>query len=235
LIGQIDLAVNTGYRLSNCKPLPLSERKTNLSHLPKTPNCPKLKETEEVDEASLEELALQLLPQIALYTKVEECHPRGRSVFALKDIPAVCLLGVYPGIHRSVSDFYSRGESVIAALRYAYYLSEDTIIDPSDEFGDVANNDSSRLALINEPPPGMSVNVVALTSEHHAWFVSLRPISVGDELFTSYGTNYPRDYASELHPLHGQSTFSECDCLNLTDIGQRFPWLHDGVDKLLQT
>lgn len=180
-----------------------------------------------------EELYLDSLPEIHTTTTVQEDSRLGRSVFASVTIPACCLLGVYPGEHKTVDNFYSRDESVLPALRYAYYLSEEIIIDPCNSRGELPRCDKLRLAMVNEPPPGKDVNVIAISSSKHAWYVSIRRIAAGEEIFTSYGANYPRDYASELKQKNGHWTLTTADRQNLEILGQRYPWLRRGANKLL--
>ncbi len=181
-----------------------------------------------------ESTCLSTLPCPSTFSRVETDTPHGRAVFSTRRIPPGTLLGVYPGKHRSIDEFNTRGEYIIPALRYAYYLSHSTVIDPCDEYGEVPDTAELRLALVNEPPPGLEINVAALSSGQQVWFTSVREISLGEELLTCYGSNYPRDYLSHASALGGREGLSTTAIRNLEHVARVYPWLQNGVKSLLR-
>jgi hypothetical protein len=183
---------------------------------------------------TLERRFIRRLPSIVELTSVDEVEKLGRSVVAIREIEGGTLLGIYPGQRLRISEFVEKGEFVSNSLRYAYYLSEDLIIDPTDLFGYLPNKPRSRLALINEPPPGLRANIVSLSSSNHIWYACLRTIKEGEQLFTSYGPNYNRNYPTDFQKTNGLMYCDEKDYQQLRAIAHNYPWLKDSAEQLQQ-
>ncbi len=169
-----------------------------------------------------------LLP-ISEMTRVEKAPGVERGVFATKYISAGTLLGTYPGHRRSIHEFMEKGEFLDNSLRYAYYLNANTVIDPSDLFGYVPDTPALRLALINEPPPGATINVVSLASESNIWYACLRAVYPGEQLLTSYGKDFQRSYPCDLSMTKGAVPCDTKDLDQILHIGRSHPWLKDSA------
>lgn len=173
----------------------------------------------------LEQRYLRQLAKPNALTFVAQSEALGRSVFARRAIVAGTLLGVYPGQKRSGAELLAKQEFINRLMSFSYCLDDGTVIDPTDLFGHVANKDHLHLALINEPPLGAKVNVLPINSRAHVWYVVLSDVAAGEELFTSYGTKYQRNYPSEMTQTKGKVELSSVDRKLLQEVAKRYPWL----------
>lgn len=130
----------------------------------------------------------------------------GRGLFATADIPAGTVLGEYPGVIYPKAAWLARKmnseEAVVLASRYAWTLEGgDKVLDPTLPNGELPErvvalggliSKPTLLALVNEPPAGVDVNLVPEVSQAAVAFVADRDIFKGEELWIDYGLNYDR-------------------------------------------
>lgn len=173
------------------------------------------------------------LPPIETITTVKHTSPFGRAVYASRRIAPGSLLGIYPGRKLAMRDFLEKERDCFSGLRYAYYLSAQEVIDPTDIFGRVGDSPQLRLALINEPPPDEWINVASISSSRYVWYATVRSIEAGEQLFTTYGPNYARDYPTAPLGSGGVVGWSQDEAAELCSLGARYPWLRQGVRDLL--
>lgn len=94
--------------------------------------------------------------------------------------------------------------SVVMASRYAWTLAGgDKVIDPTMPNGELPDrvvalggliSKPTLLALVNEPPAGVDVNLVPEVTDTRVAFVADRDIFQGEELFIDYGPMYSRKH-----------------------------------------
>lgn len=178
----------------------------------------------------LEERYLEGLEPFDSFSEVRLSGVAGRGVFATVDLPPGKLLGVYPGTKMPLADF-KRKEFSNRSIRYAYILPNNYVLDPSDPFGYLPDREDLRLALVNEPPPGEEINTLPISSLNHLWYVTLREVPAGQELLTSYGSSYKRDYATAMNHSSASDYFLYREVL--TSVSLRHPWLRHSVKMLL--
>ena len=176
---------------------------------------------------------LSYLPHVDNITRVVVEPVLGRTVIAKTSINAGQCLGVYPGAKLSLQAFIDKHEFIDQAVRYAFSLSENTVIDPTDIFGYVSNTPKNRLALINEAPPDSRINVIPIASKQNIWFTSIRHISAGEPLYTFYGLSYSRHYSCSVEKPYRVLDFTQDEIKLLREIGLSRKWLKQGVKSLL--
>ncbi len=165
--------------------------------------------------------------------QVRSSDDLGRGLYASTKIPAGTLLGIYPGRTLTRQEFQEREEFSIRAQRYAYYFSDDLVIDPTDLFGNLPDCAVPSLALVNEPPPGVRINVVPICTVSHVWYVTIAEIMTDEQLFTTYGPNFRRNYQTDLDAMRGAVELSVAEQEILRRVSEKYLWLRDGVKSLL--
>lgn len=178
---------------------------------------------------------LNSLPYIDDITRVVFEPLLGRTVIATASIDAGQCLGVYPGAKLTLQAFLDKHELLDHAVRYAFSLSENTVIDPTDIFGYVSSTPQNHLALINEAPPDSRINIIPIASKQNIWFTSIRHISAGEPLYTFYGLSYLRHYPHGVEKLYRGTEFTQDEIELLREIGRSHKWLQQGVKSLLDT
>ena len=129
----------------------------------------------------------------------------GVGLFAKEVIPEGVVIGEFPGYVKNV-DMAIRSKkddkARNAAKRYMWALSEDTVLDPTNEFGEIDVSlaylgglvkADTKIARINEPPQGKDCNVYARMKGPIVEVVTERAIYPdNDEIFIDYGKAYDR-------------------------------------------
>lgn len=174
-----------------------------------------------------EDRFLKRIRPLAEYTKVITSKDKGRGVELLESVEKGRLLGVYPGAHISLKEFLGKEDFVNKSVKSAYLHRQSEIIDPSDIFGFVTEAPNNRIALINEPSEGETVNVIPISSFRHVWYVVISDLSAGTQLFTSYGHKYERDYNTR------QFDFAASQLICLQEVSSKYPWLKTGLAEVL--
>jgi hypothetical protein len=131
------------------------------------------------------------------------------GLFAKEIIPEGVVLGTFPGYVKDVGvalESKKDDDSRAAARRYMWALSEDTVLDPTNEYGKLDLELSylfglvkvnTMIARINEPSPGKDCNVFARMKGPVVEVVTERTIYAEEEIFIDYGRSYDRsDYSS---------------------------------------
>lgn len=131
------------------------------------------------------------------------------GLFAKEIIPEGVVLGTFPGYVKDVDaalESKKDDDSRAAAKRYMWALSEDTVLDPTNEYGKLDLELSylfglvkvdTMMARINEPSPGKDCNVFARMNGAVVEVVTERTIYAEEEVFMDYGRSYDRsDYSS---------------------------------------
>jgi hypothetical protein len=129
----------------------------------------------------------------------------GRGLFAAADIPKGTCIGEYPGCRVSKGGAWlarKEGEAaVVLASRYAWTLANGDLLDPTLPNGELPERlvalggliqKPTLLALINEPPPSIDVNLLPIVTDSSVSFVAERDIYSGEELWVDYGPLYDR-------------------------------------------
>lgn len=129
----------------------------------------------------------------------------GRGLFALADIPKGTTIGEYPGVIIPKAAWVARKEgeaAVVLASRYAWTLADGaSVLDPTLPSGDLPEvlvalggliRKPTLLALVNEPPVGVDVNLLPTVTAESVAFVAERDIYQGEELWIDYGPMYNR-------------------------------------------
>lgn len=141
----------------------------------------------------------------------------GRGLFALVDIPKGTVIGSYPGSIIPKSAWVSRKtgeEAVVLASRYAWTLADGTsVIDPTLPNGELPETlvalgglirKPTLLALVNEPPVGVDVNLVPVITDTSVEFVAAeRDIFAGEELWIDCESSSSSCLLPALHGLGG--------------------------------
>jgi hypothetical protein len=120
----------------------------------------------------------------------------GRGLFALADIPKGTTIGEYPGVIIPKAAWVARKEgeeAVVLASRYAWTLADGaSVLDPTLPSGDLPEvlvalggliRKPTLLALVNEPPVGVDVNLLPTVTAESVAFVAERDIYQGEELW----------------------------------------------------
>jgi hypothetical protein len=181
-----------------------------------------------------EGLLLRSLTDLDEFTTVQSTASMGRGVFATRTIPAMTLLGVYPGKRVRRASFEEKKVLVAGARQYAYLLSEGWVLDPTDASGAPPDENDARLALLNEPPPDAACNVAPLRTENNIWFLTICEIPAGEQLLISYGPHFKRDYSSEMDSTDGKIILSDETVDRIRAVGHDHPCLRAGIQHLLQ-
>lgn len=181
--------------------------------------------------AASEEDYLRKLRPLAEYSEVIATTDMGRGVALTEPVGAGTILGVYPGKRVTARDFAEKGDFTARAVRSAFRHGSGLIFDPTDFFGFVPDRPEARIALINEPPPGMNLNTVPIAAEHFVWFVTISDLAPGMQLFTTYGEQYQRHYPCDVERLK-KPKFSAAELACLQTLGSRHPWLVEGIREL---
>lgn len=166
-------------------------------------------------------------------TEVRTEDKRGRGVYASEIISPGVLLGVYPGKRITIDEFFAKETFVKRSLRYAYYISSELVLDPTDIFGYLPDVIENRLALINEPIEGESVNVLPINSYQFVWYVCIRKIFQGEQLLTTYGSLYERGYKSAMVHTEGKCEIDQETKNILMMLSKRYTWLKVGVSEYI--
>ena len=128
----------------------------------------------------------------------------GRGLFTLCDIPQGTILGNFPGVVSPRATWLQRKDSEEAAIlasRYTWTLGNGDILDPTLPNGELPEylfflggliRKPTLLALVNEPPVGVDVNLSAVVSDTGVAYRAERNIYQGEELFVDYGPTYDR-------------------------------------------
>ena len=130
------------------------------------------------------------------FVQVKPSAVAGQGVFAREHIKRGTILGAYPGFPRSNAEMLQKVQRCPRAA--AYVFATDTgYLDPTDQDGLPFQRllwiDAS-MAFVNEPPVGLSVNMVIVDGKSHydLLFVSSKDIPAGAELYLDYGRLYDR-------------------------------------------
>ena len=135
----------------------------------------------------------------------------GRGVFAGAELPQGTILGAYPGRMTFMGPYYRKLQRVPHASSYVWKLQDgQRVLDPTDAAGILceplalieglptqlgeAYAVPTTLALINEPSPGLDVNVETHEQGDEVLFVTSRRCVEGEELFLDYGQDYDRSF-----------------------------------------
>ncbi len=128
----------------------------------------------------------------------------GRGLFAFTDIPKDTVIGEYPGLRFPKAAWLSRKEGeagVVLASRYTWTLANGDVLDPTLPSGELPKvltalgglvKKPTLLALINEPPVGVDINVLPEVTDTAVTFRAERDIYAGEELWVDYGPMYDR-------------------------------------------
>lgn len=140
----------------------------------------------------------------------------GLGLFVTQNLPEGTLLGTYPGVLRSQSDFYDvKCRQYPKSVYYSWRLNDSTyVLDPTDAKGEIQSycyggSDAlsgfifssvlrllakpTELTRINEPPVGFGgCNVEARQESNAIRFELCRDVNAGEELFMDYGLDYDR-------------------------------------------
>lgn len=138
----------------------------------------------------------------------------GRGCFAMVDIPAVTVLGTYPGRLRSAHDYALKLSQVGPHVAQYCWTIGDLAVDPTDERGILLENPGvpmfesapavlnrgilaplakpTTLALINEPGAGGDVNTQVEVVGDQVYFITERLVMAGEEIYIDYGQSYDR-------------------------------------------
>jgi len=130
----------------------------------------------------------------------------GRGLYVNERLPSGYVLGAYPGrlILRNI--YQQKLLTAPNAAEYCWQLSDsDAVLDPTDASGrlmeplplieavpHLPGGVPTTLALINEPCPGLDVNVDTFEQGLELTFVLNRDVAAGEELFLDYGPMYDR-------------------------------------------
>lgn len=144
----------------------------------------------------------------AAFVEVRDMPGKGRGVVARRDIPAWTLVGPYPGVRYTMTEYDQRHSAGKTTAKFVvdYWKSDRLgrintryVIDPGDGAGGVLPAFAAAVApLVNEPPPGEAPNLVWVWNfaRRRIEFWTAVPVRRGQELTVCYGTegNYPRTY-----------------------------------------
>ena len=180
-----------------------------------------------------EDGCLENLPSVDTFTEVRKTDGMGRGVFALRKLELGELLGIYPGRLIDEKEFLEKQEFVGRSVKYSYALEGKKVLDPTDIFGYLPDKPEARLALINEPPPGKRVSVIPLISKNHVWYIVINPTEVGEQIFTTYGPKYERDYETDLIGLLGIPKLSLEGAAALKNAAKKYTWLKKSIKLIL--
>ncbi len=181
-----------------------------------------------------EGLYLNALVPVGEITKVVRDPTLGRNVVATESIPAGSLLGIYPGIKLSISEYKKKHSFIEKAVSSSYQLSEDRIVDPTDVFGYLVDIPDNRIALINEATKKNQLNIVSLISSSNVWYFTIAQIPKDQPLYSFYGYSYRRDYLTEHSDGDSLFKFSESEIELLKDAAERFRWLQEDIKLILE-
>ena len=131
------------------------------------------------------------------------------GLFAKEIIPEGVVIGTFPGYVKNTEEaLKSKKDSKAIALakRYMWALSDDTVLDPTNEDGilDVQLSflfglikADTKIARINEPPEGKDCNVYTRVKGAVVEVITERVIFPSeDEIYMDYGNSYDRsEYA----------------------------------------
>ena len=171
---------------------------------------------------------LKSLRPLSQYSKVIYRPDMGRGVELLEDLKAGSLLGIYPGSHKSLKEFLEKEEFIAKSVKSAYLLKDNEIIDPTDIFGFVPDQPEYRIALINEPSEEDDINVIAVSSNQHVWYLAISDIKAGQQLFTTYGDTYERNYKAKSLDFKGRHIES------IKAIANNYIWLKSPLKLFLE-
>lgn len=98
---------------------------------------------------------------------------------------AVVRIGSFPGFRKTKQAFAlaKTEEAQLLSLRYAWRLDNGDLLDPTDATGTLPDallgyggllRVPTLLALVNEPPPGVDTNLVALTNDKEVLYQAER-------------------------------------------------------------
>lgn len=119
----------------------------------------------------------------------------GRGLFTLCDIPKGTVIGNFPGVVSPRTTWLQRKDSEEAAIfasRYTWTLGNGDILDPTLANGQLPERLyflgglirlPTLLALVNEPPVGVDVNLSAVVTDTDVAYKAERNIYQGEELF----------------------------------------------------
>ena len=142
-----------------------------------------------------------------LSSKLSSVPGAGRGLFVEADLPAGYVLGAYPGRLINRNAYQQKLSCAPNAAEYCWQLSScDGVLDPTDAHGQLLDvlplldplpislpgAVPTTLALINEPSPGLDVNVDTFEQGWDLSFVLNRDVRCGEELFLDYGPMYDR-------------------------------------------
>mmetsp|Transcript_1796 Transcript_1796/g.2472 ORF Transcript_1796/g.2472 Transcript_1796/m.2472 type:complete len:525 (-) Transcript_1796:984-2558(-) len=129
------------------------------------------------------------------------------GVFAKKFIPEGTTIGIYPGYLKTIDEFQQSKvdeKALNNAKRYTWQLTENTLLDPTDQNGFLGLElsflfglfkVSTSLSRLNEPPIGYDVNAFSRNLNNDIEIVVERDIFPDDEIFIDYGLAFDRsDY-----------------------------------------
>ena len=147
-----------------------------------------------------------LTPGAPLVAQQSIVSGAGRGLFVSADLPAGYTLGAYPGRLIGRMEYQRKLQTSPRAAEYCWQLSSsDGVLDPTDQRGVLMEPlpliealaqpvaaVPTTLALINEPAPGLDVNVDTYEQGWQLTFVLNRDVRAGEELFLDYGPMYDR-------------------------------------------
>ena len=129
----------------------------------------------------------------------------GLGTFATKTIPKGTLIGEFPGysiVAEKALEKKKDDKARDSAKRYMWLLSDNTVLDPTNEEGILELEISylfglykvnTAMARINEPPINGDCNVYIRESGSNIKFYAERDIFADEELYIDYGARYYRN------------------------------------------
>jgi hypothetical protein len=177
--------------------------------------------------------AVKELRPLAEFTRIEVVPNVGRTVFATESIPAFTAVGLYDGRKTTPALFLKKQKALQDMPAYHWCLPGGSIIDPTEPDGTLPDDTVYRSAFINEPPSGMSINILPLVTKNYVWLFSAREIEKGEELYINYGTRYQRDYDSEMRETVGKVAVDIDQVTALVRVANERQYLKKAVRRFL--
>lgn len=132
---------------------------------------------------------------IPSFLELKRSDNMGDGLFAKEKIDAYSSIGVYRGNIISDSELNHKIKILPITQKYAFNVGPNKNVDAIDYNGNLKKE--CYLAKVNEPPKGTMENLIALKSKNSKiYFVSIKDILPGEQLFVSYGDKYERDYTT---------------------------------------
>lgn len=127
------------------------------------------------------------------FLELKKVPNMGEGLFARTNIKAASSIGEYFGNLINNTDLNKKIKLFPNVQRYAFNVSPDKNIDVTDENGNLFEN--CYLTKVNEPPKGVMENIIAFRSNNDKiYFITIKDIMPGEQLYISYGKKYERNY-----------------------------------------